>query len=252
MRTIREHVRDYYQSLYAPAGHRPQASVPILAGKDLAGSLGYPSHLLDSIPESLWRQFFPCGYPLSFIHPTPHDRILNLGSGVGVDALMILLLHDFPVHVVNMDVVESVLHEGADTFAPIERGGQWARTESRAHWVCAEGERLPFADQVFHWVVLNGVLNLFSAKEVLLQDILRVMMPGGGLTGADLCCAVTVPDYFAEEPDAWAWCMSGACTEVSLGNLFSRCGFSSVALKPAENPDMFYRVTFSCRKPLSE
>jgi arsenite methyltransferase len=249
---IRSHVRDYYRSLYAPSGHRPQASVPILTGKALARSLGYPLHLLDSIPKSLWRQFFPCGYPLSFLQPTPHDRILNLGSGVGVDALTIRLMHDFPLHVVNMDIVESVLHEGVATFPLIEKGGRHkTRTKTLVHWVCADGEHLPFADEVFHWVVLNGVLNLFSPKELLLQEILRVMIPGGGLTGADLCCADTVPGYFAEELDAWAWCMSGACSEAALGVVLSQCGFSAVALRPAENLDLFYRVTFSCRKPLA-
>jgi hypothetical protein len=43
--------------------------------------------------------------------------------------------------------------------------------------------------------------------------------------------------------------MSGACTEDALENQLSRCGFTDIDLQPAEDVDMFYRVTFSCRKP---
>jgi arsenite methyltransferase len=246
---IRKHVRDYYRSLYSPAGCRPRASVPIPAGKDLAYSLGYPTSLLDSVPESLWTRFLPCGYPLAFIRPDPHHRILNLGSGIGVDAFMIALSHNFPLHLVNLDVTESVLHEGKAGCSLIEGIGPRARGDSVVHWVCGDGERLPFGNDVFHWTVMNGVLNLFSPKDRLLKNILRVMIPGGCLAGADLCSAEGVPGYFADEPDSWAWCMSGACTEDALENQLSRCGFTDIDLQPAEDVDMFYRVTFSCRKP---
>lgn len=248
MRDIRSHVLTYYKSLYAPSGQRPRACVPILAGKDLARSLGYPPAVLESVPEELWKQFFPCGYPLSLMRPSPHDRILNLGSGAGIDALTIVLTRDIPLEVVNLDAVESVLKEGAGSLRAIM--AQRTKPPALAHWICADGEQLPFVDGVFQWVVLNGVLNLFPDKTELLRDIRRVLHPAGWLVGADLCSRDKVPDYFADEPDAWAWCLSGACTESSLAAILTASGFESIEIRPTEEPDLFYSVTFSSRKPL--
>ncbi len=246
---IQEHVRSYYRLLYGASGPRPRASLPVLAGKELARSLGYPTQPLDSIPDSLWRQFHPCGNPLPLIRPAPQDRILNLGSGIGIDALCLLLCHDLPLQVVNLDVVDTVLLEGAKSIPGIHAFSQGTSPASSIQWICGDAEHLPFADGVFHWVSLNGVLNLFSRKEYLLREILRVTASGGYLVGADLCCSDPLPEYFADEPDAWAWCMSGACTLETLTHQLLRAGFYPADVQPAEIPDMFYRTTFSCRKP---
>lgn len=248
MNSIQKHIQAYYRSLYASAEPRPLSALPILSGSDLARFLGYPDQVIREIPESFWSRFHPCGYPLYLIRPEPNDRVLNLGSGVGIDGLSLLLTHEFPLHVVNLDLVEEALTEGAKCTTSIIGAARGKPHDSTVQWVCADAERLPFSDDTFRWVILNGVLNLFSYKEGLLRDVLRVLTPGGGLVGADLCVLEPVPAYFADEPDAWAWCMSGACTADSLTDLFQRSGFSSILLEPAETLEMFYGITFSCRK----
>lgn len=248
MNRIGQHVRRYYRSLYAACGPRPKSSVPILSGKELARSLGYPPLAAALIPSSLWRQFHPCGNPLPALKPSEGDRILNLGSGVGVDALMLMLTHPLRLRLVNMDVVEAVLHEGSAGCARLLGNARRPGGSGTVQWVCGDAEKLPFKAATLDWVILNGVLNLFPSKEALLREIVRVLSPGGSLVGADLCRTQALPDYFKDELDAWAWCMSGACTEAMLEGLFAEAGFSTVSLEPAEAPDQLYRIVFACRK----
>ncbi len=201
------------------------------------------------IPSSLWQRFYPCGNPLPAIKPNPHDRILNLGSGAGVDAFMLMLTQSLPLHLINLDVVEAILHQGSHACATLTPGSRGPVPTSTMDWVCGDALDLPFADATLHWVILNGVLNLFPSKGTVLMEIGRVLIPGGTLVGADLCCTEPLPGYFEEELDAWAWCMSGACTKADLEELFLQTGFSEVTLSAAEPLDQFYRLTFAARKP---
>jgi len=116
------------------------------------------------------------------------------------------------------------------------------------HWVCGDGDQLPFQPESFQWVIMNGVLNLFPDKASLLKEVSRILSPAGQLVGADLCTEGPLPDYFHEERDAWAWCMSGACTEDRLCGLLQEAGLEEIRLHGEEDCDMFHRVTFCGRK----
>ena len=107
---------------------------------------------------------------------------------------------------------------------------------------------LPFGPGSFEWIMLNGVFNLFPEKGELIEEIGRVLEPGGIVAGADLCRRVILPGYFAAEPDAWAWCMSGALAQEELIEAFEAGGFSTLDMA-AENMDEFFdRAVFTFRK----
>lgn len=240
---IKSHVRGYYADLY---GNKQACRVPIQKGKRLAEALGYPLDLLDFIPQSHWERFFPCGNPLQRVHPSAGERILNLGCGAAIDSLALWVLYGKAVQVVSMDVVLGVLQKASklagSSLLAMESSGQGLS------WICADGEQLPFQAGAFHWVILNGVFNLFPDKASLLHEISRILSPAGQLVATDLCIEAPLPDYFHQERDAWAWCMSGACTEEQLGGLLSEEGFEEIQVSHEEEADMFHRISFCCRK----
>jgi arsenite methyltransferase len=237
---IKHHVRDYYADLFAKGSTAP-ATLPIRSGKALAAELRYPEALLGLISDEHWDLFAPCGNPLPHVRCTRGQKVLNLGCGAGIDSLALALLHP-EIHVVGLDVVREIVHEAhrrCRTSLPVH---------ASPSWVCGDGEVLPLCDQCFDAVVMNGVFNLFSDKQRLLKELHRVLRPHGQLVIADLAAAAPLPEYFADEADAWAWCMSGALTPAQLHDLLQLSGFAEIGLHQEEDGDMFARVMAVCRR----
>jgi len=238
---IKRHVQEYYSRLFEE-NHPRFGRLPIKMGKELAEFLGYPISLLPSIPQDHWEKFLPCGNPFPLLSLRGGDRLLNLGCGAAVDSFLIQEKYGCSVEVVNLDIVYGILQRASSIS-----GSANCRTKALL-WICADGECLPFGADSFDWILMNGALNLFPKKSLVLREVWRVLKPSGFLIGADLCAAASLPDSFRREKDAWAWCMSGACTEIELTGLFNSCGFKETLLERQEEQDLLYRIHFSCQK----
>jgi arsenite methyltransferase len=238
---IQKHVQQYYRALFE-RGRVAPAHLPIRSGKRLAAELGYPSFLLDHIPEQYWQLFAPCGNPLPYLTLQPGDWILNLGCGIGIDSLAVALEHAESVHIVGIDIINNVIQNANQLMYYINSH------RSSLHWICGDGECLPFRRQCFDAILMNGVFNLFPEKSGLLRGLHRVLKPGGVLLIADLCRVGPLPDYFDSEWDAWAWCMNGARSAEELLTEFSAAGFERVKIHTEENGEMFNRMVLSCRR----
>ncbi|HBD09126.1 MAG TPA: hypothetical protein DCZ69_12775 [Syntrophobacteraceae bacterium] len=238
--TIQEHVRRYYARLFARGRTVPEG-VPIPTGRQLAMELGYPPSLCSRIPDYLWDLFAPCGNPLPYVEGGKNPWVLNLGCGVGIDSLALTAAHP-GMHVVGADAVWQVVSQanrGVDE-------GQWPSTG--LHWLCGDATRLPFRYQCFDAVLLNGVFNLFADKPALLKELRRVLKPRAHILIADLCNDTDLPDQFAQEADAWAWCMSGALALNELRDLLGQAGFGTIEVREKEDAEMFFRTVVTCRK----
>lgn len=231
---MKKHICLFYEKIYRGNAAGKQ---PVPTGKHLASELGYPVSVLDSIPGELWKNFFPCGNPLPYLRPIPGDLVLNLGCGAGVDSLALMLDRGDGFGIVNLDIVYHVLLKASGTARLLFPG-------PGPEWICADAEALPFVKGSFRWVILNGVLNLFSDKSKLVSELSRVVASGGIVAGADLCRTAPLPGYFREEPDAWAWCMSGALTEEELTAAFTSAGFRRTAFSPEKLDEFFDRAVF--------
>ncbi len=249
---IKSHIREYYGRLHQREAGVAGASLPVKTGRELAKSLGYNRQLFDILPEDYWRSFLPCGNLSPYLQASPGDRMLNLGCGVGVDTFSILLDYGASIEVISLDVVFEALKK-----ASLIDSSQFLSGMARfpaASWICGDAEALPFQEDSFDWVIMNGVFNLFtwgitaSGSLPFLKEARRVVKPGGSLIVADLCSSAPLPDYFHENRDAWAWCMSGALTEEKLSDLLRISGFQRIRIIPQEEPDILYRIVFSCRK----
>ncbi len=235
---MKKHIQNYYEQLYQ--GKKGGKAHP-LGGKSLAMELGYPAGLVDSLPEMIWEDFLPCGNLLPYLYPKPGDRVLNLGCGAGVDSVVLKLCFGAELTVVNLDASMSALIKARGLAGRFLPGLEF-------EFVCADGDSLAFRAGSFEWIILNGVFNLFPEKSGLIAELYRVLKPGGVAAGADLCRRGILPDYFASEPDAWAWCMSGALSRDELSAAFEAGGFTKLDLVHENMDEYFDRATFAFRK----
>jgi SAM-dependent methyltransferase len=81
-------------------------------------------------------------------------------------------------------------------------------------------------------VVSNCVLNLVhdSDKEQLIEEIFRVVKPGGRVAISDIVSDEDSPEHLKNDPELWSGCISGALTENDFLQAFVDAGFVAANL----------------------
>lgn len=105
---------------------------------------------------------------MDFIRLQPR-RILDLGAGTGRFSAALLQRYR-GAEVVALDIAHAMLAKARG------RGG-WLRRGPAC--VCADGERLPFADDSFEFIFSNLMLQWCDDLEATFTELRRVLAPGG-------------------------------------------------------------------------
>lgn len=133
----------------------------------------------------------------------PGDRVLDIGCGEGRHAITAYLMQD--VHSVGIDMSLDDIRIACARFDDFRR----ADANRSLSLAVANGTRLPFEDASFDKVICSEVLEHLPNYQAMLEEIRRVMKPGGAL-------AVSVPRY---GPEWICWRLSDGYHEVKGGHV---------------------------------
>lgn len=149
-----------------------------------------------------------------------HSKILDVGCGSGA---ILIPLWENGYQAVGVDPEPADLYGRLASLESLER--------FRKSVICARGEALPFHSGVFDIVICSEVIEHVQRPELILNEIHRVLKPGGAL-------CITVPGYLTERlfglmhPKWFEY--SGHKNVFRKGKLVSMlrdCGFEPFALK---------------------
>jgi arsenite methyltransferase len=117
---------------------------------------------------------------------------------------------------------------GIDMTPAMVEQATWATAEAgMADWVEVHRglyEALPVTDGTVDVVISNGVLNLAPDKGQVLQEVRRVLKPGGRLYLADVVVQRELTADVRANPDLWAACVGGALVELELPEIAAASG----------------------------
>lgn len=164
-------------------------------GRAHAIRLGYPTSPLDDLPEEACEAFAGVGNPFYWGGPNPGERVVDLGSGAGMDTFLAAMWVGSEGRVIGVDMTREM----------IDRSRSIADRLGLKNVEFREGliEDLPVEDAWADVVISNGVINLCPDKLGVYRQIFRVLRPGGRMTVADICLERPVPEDALSDISLW-------------------------------------------------
>lgn len=192
MKDIRESVKEAYGSAIE---HRQKC-----CGED--GDLtnmtrdNYDADATVAASQDIVAQSFGCGNPIQAALLKEGERILDLGSGAGVDLILAAKAVTTSGHVYGLDMTPAMLGRARKN---IDRLGLKNVTLLRGYI-----EDLPLHDGSVDVLISNCVINLSPDKDKVFSEAYRVLTPGGRFCVSDVVLMKPVLEKLKSNPAAWS------------------------------------------------
>jgi SAM-dependent methyltransferase len=199
---VREHpaldvdvLREAIREEYAEVASDPQKGFHFHTGRPLARMLEYADEWLEGIPEPSIESFAGTGNPFSLGELRPGERVVDVGSGAGMDTLIAAKKVGPDGCVIGVDMTPAMLEKARRAA---KRAGL-SNVEFRQGYA----EALPVDSGWADVVISNGVLNLMPDKAAALEEMSRVLKPDGRLQIGDILVQKAVPESAKRKIDLW-------------------------------------------------
>ena len=190
-----ERLRKEVQTKYREVADEPGGAYHFHTGRAHALRLGYPKALLDQLPDDACEAFAGMANPFYWETPQPADRVVDLGSGGGMDSFLAALCVRDAGRVIGVDMTPEML----DRSRRVAAKHGFANVEFRQGYI----ENAPIENGWADVVISNGVINLCPDKLGVCREIARMLRPGGRMMIADICIDKAIPESALRDIDLW-------------------------------------------------
>ena len=212
----KEKLEQEIKAIYRDVAESDSKEFHFETGRSLAEKLGYNPEDLNKIPDAAINSYAGVGHYFDLADLKPGEKVLDLGSGSGMDSFVAMLHVSESGAVTGIDMTEEQVKK-ANTLA--EDSG-FKNVNFQQGYI----ENLPFEDASFDVVMSNGVINLSTEKEQVFQEVSRVLKPGGRLVLSDIISEAQLPDSIKSDADLWASCIGGATYKDRYLSLIKKAG----------------------------
>jgi len=206
-------------SCCAPAPITPAA---VLVIDERFGAALYDDGATSDLPAAAVLASLGCGNPTAVADLHPGERVLDLGSGGGIDVLLSARRVGPTGFAYGVDMTGEMLELAR---ANATEAGV-ANVEFRQGTI----EDLPFYDASIDVVISNCVVNLSTDKAAVLAETFRVLTPGGRVGISDVVAEDDVtPDQRAER-GSYVGCIAGALSRAEYLDGLTAAGFTDASV----------------------
>jgi arsenite methyltransferase len=227
---LREAVRERYgRTALQVTGTGTSASC---CGSDCCGGQGdsgvvtsdlYSSAELGALPITAALASLGCGNPTALAELKPGEKVLDLGSGGGIDVLLSARRVGSAGFAYGLDMTDEMLELA-------ERNRKESGVEN-VRFLKGVIEDIPLEANSVDVVISNCVINLSADKGQVLREGYRVLVPGGRFAVSDIVFQGHIPPAIRADLEAWAGCIAGALEEETYRNLLQEAGFTGIEVE---------------------
>jgi ubiquinone/menaquinone biosynthesis C-methylase UbiE len=202
--------------MYTAVAENPAGPFHFEMGRAMAERLGYAVDELDRVPSEATDSFAGVGYFFHLADLKGGERVVDLGSGSGMDTFVASLKVGPTGHVVGVDMTDAQLAKSER----LARAGAFANLTYRKGYI----EDTQLEGGGFDCVISNGVINLAADKRRVFQEASRLLKRGGRLAIADIVTETPLPEGVVCNVDLWAACIGGAAEILEYGAAIEASG----------------------------
>jgi arsenite methyltransferase len=199
----------------------------------------YSSDEKGLIPENAVLASLGCGNPTALLDLKLGEVVLDLGSGGGIDVLLLAKRVGPKGKAYGLDMTDEMLF--------LARENQRQAGVENVEFLKGEIENLPLPDNSVDVIISNCVINLSADKDRVLREAFRVLKPGGRFAVSDVVVRGSVPEAVRKSMLLWVGCIAGAIEEDDYIAKLTGAGFEDASVEPTR----VYKVE-DARKFLTE
>lgn len=192
----RERLRNEIRSTYGRVAEQPDGDFHFHRGPAYAASLlGYDRSELDALPGFVTAPFAGVGNPLRSASLPAGARVIDLGSGSGMDCLLAGRRVGPQGEVIGFDMTDAMLDKA--------RAGADAAGMKQVRFEKADISGLPLEDATVDVAISNGVINLSPDKQQVFDELYRVLRRGGRVQFADIVIETELSAAALNDVELW-------------------------------------------------
>ncbi|HEV2375369.1 MAG TPA: arsenite methyltransferase [Streptosporangiaceae bacterium] len=185
------------------------------------GSL-YDEGETDGLPEEAVLASLGCGNPLAVADLHEGERVLDLGSGGGIDVLLSARRVGPSGFAYGVDMTDDML--------TLARANAAKAGATNVEFRKGEIEALPLPDEAVDVVISNCVVNLSTDKPAVLAEVFRVLVPGGRVGITDVVAEDHLTPADRAAAGSYVGCIAGALSRMEYLDGLAAAGFTDASV----------------------
>ncbi len=196
------------------------------------------------LPEAAVLASLGCGNPIAVAELRLGERVLDLGSGGGIDVLLSARRVGPTGKAYGLDMTDEMLALAVRNAA--EAG------VTNVEFLRGRIESVPLPANTIDVVISNCVINLSTDKPAVFAEMARVLRPGGRIGVADVVAEDSLSPADRAARGSYAGCIAGALSFSEYRAGLEAAGFEQISIERTPGgADGIYSAIVRGRKPLS-
>jgi arsenite methyltransferase len=181
------------------------------------GAALYDADERSELPAEAVAASLGCGNPLAVADLHAGERVLDLGSGGGIDVLLSARRVGPTGFAYGVDMTDEMLQ--------LARANAVKAGAANVEFVKGTIEDVPLPDGAVDVVISNCVINLSTDKPAVLAEMFRVLAPGGRIGISDVVAEDDLTPAQRAERGSYVGCIAGALSRAEYLNGLAAAGF---------------------------
>jgi SAM-dependent methyltransferase len=237
-----ESIHELVRERYARAAIDATGGTSCCGPEEGIGAELYSSLEREALPDAAVLASLGCGNPTAVADLRDGERVLDLGSGGGIDVLLSAKRVGPTGRAIGLDMTDEML-------ALAQRNAAQAGA-TNVEFLKGHIEAIPLPADSIDVVISNCVVNLAADKPSVFREIARVLRPGGRIGITDIVADDDLTEAERAERGSYTGCIAGALSFSEFERGLRDAGLIDISLTPTHAVvDGMHSVIAKATKP---